>query len=290
MKTIKRIIENVLLIKGIIIIIIIEISLEICIYTKIDYGFHLYFLDIGQGDSILIKTPGYKYVLVDGGEDQEVIYELGEIIPFWHKKIDIVIGTHSDCDHIGGIKFVLKKYLVNEVLLNYKGDEDKNVKEIVNLCKEMNININEIYEKSRIYIENMELDIMWPKKREIYDNDNQKSIVITGNIFDKKFLLTGDIEEEQENEIINGKGLGEVEILKISHHGSKTATGKEILQKGGIKYAIISCGLENRFNHPAKETIERLEEDKIEIFRTDINGRIEFLLFEDKMKIKLEKN
>jgi len=270
-------------------IILIIFILNICIFKEIDYRFKILFLDIGQGDSILIKTPNYKYILIDGGEDTKVLDELGEVLPFWQTKIDIVIGTHSDCDHICGLKFVLEKYLVDTVFLNDLEGNDKDVHEIINICSSRNISLFEMYMGDFIDVNDLHLEALWPDENLLYENSNQKSIVLYGLFHEVDFLLTGDIELEQEDIITEEKDIYELEILKISHHGSKTATGMELLRRIRPKYAVISCGKNNKYNHPSDEVMNRLIDYSIITYRTDLNGRVEFTNNENNLEIKLEK-
>ncbi len=275
---------------NIFIIIFLLVFLDICIYREIDYSFRIVFLDIGQGDSILLKTPNYNYILIDGGEDSTVLDELGEVLPFWHRKIDIIIGTHSDCDHICGLKYVLEKYNVNKVFLNDLEGSDKDVQNIVNLCSLVGVSLSEMYMGDFIQVGDFYLKALWPEKDVVYENSNQSSIVLYGLFQEIDFLLTGDIEENQEECIVNSRSLENLEILKVSHHGSRTATGNEILERTDPKYAVISCGINNKFNHPSEDVVSRLIEHNIETFRTDLNGRVEFIISNGSVKIKLEKN
>lgn len=285
-KIYKKLFSN----NNIFIIIFILIFLNICVYREIDYSFRILFLDIGQGDSILIKTPDYRYILIDGGEDSTVLDELGEVLPFWQKKIDIIIGTHSDCDHICGLKYVLEKYHVNEVFLNDLEGGDRDVNEIINLCQKAEIALSKMYIGGFIQVNDFYLRVLWPEKHMIFENSNQSSIVLYGLFHEVDFLLTGDIEEEQENTLLLRNNIDDLEILKVSHHGSKTATGEKILDETDPKYAVISCGKNNKYNHPSEDVVRRLTEHNVETYRTDLNGRVEFIINDNgNFKIKLEK-
>lgn len=260
-----------------VVVLFIVLLLEVYYLGSLDGSLELYFLDVGQGDSSLIKSSAFNYILVDGGEGKAVLSELGEVLPPWNKRIDLLIGTHADSDHIEGLIYVLESYEVGMVLINDLDVEDANLKRIVSICEEKNIKIREINMYNTVTLGELHLDILWPPEQglEMYE-DNSKSVVLRG-VYDKfSFLMTGDIETQQEKDVISGNVLIGSNILKLSHHGSKTASCDEFLREVSPDLAIISSGKDNKFGHPSIETLERLKAHKFEYFRTDKQGRITF--------------
>ncbi|MBU0976362.1 MAG: MBL fold metallo-hydrolase [Patescibacteria group bacterium] len=251
--------------------------IEMYMLLSVDGLLALHFLDVGQGDSCLIKTPGNKLVLVDAGEDESVLRELGETIPFWRNRVDMLVGTHADSDHIKGFVYVLENFDVGMVLINDLSVFDTSLDRIKEIAESNEIPIMEIEQGDNINIGELSIDVLWPPSEEldIFD-DNQKSIVIQGEYSKFSFLLTGDIEIEQEERLISEKHINKVNILKLSHHGSRTATSSIFLDEIGPDAAIISCGLDNKFSHPNLEVIQALESKGITYYRTDQHGRISF--------------
>lgn len=242
------------------------------------------FLDVGQGDSILIRTPDYKYILIDAGEDERIVSRLGEVLPFWARKIDIFIGTHSDADHIGGFNSVFNKYRIEHVFLNQIGEEDRTVTGLKKLVEEDDGNFTNLTKGERIDVGDVHLDILLPDGGcEI--NENACSIVTKLSFGDFDFLLTGDIETAQEQKILRCEYLSGIEILKLAHHGSKTASSEEFIDAIDPLVAVISVGAGNKFKHPQEEVVKRVEDRKIKIYRTDFHGNIQFRYFQGQLKV-----
>jgi competence protein ComEC len=260
--------------KKIVVIVILLFVVQIAYFISIDKDFHLYFIDVDQGDSILIRTPDLKYILIDGGEHELIIDRLSTILPFWCRKIDVVIGTHADSDHIGGLVHVMDNYDVSALFVSDLYDESEILRKIIEISEKKNVYIDELLQDEHISIENFKLKVLWPERDFIAENKNQSSIVLKGIYKQFSFLLTGDIEDTQEH-FLPYMEIGS-QVLKISHHGSKTSTTSEFVKWVDPSIAVISCGVNNKFNHPHEETIQVLENSDIHIFRTDKLGTIHF--------------
>ncbi len=269
--------RGLLVSKFLIVALVLILILEGYIFSSVDSNFHIYFLDVGQGDSILIRTPGYKYILVDGGEDESVVNELGEVLPFWQKRIDVIVGTHGDSDHIGGLIPVFEKYDVSSFVYGDFSEKNVTLQSLVGIANGEDISLYEAQSGDMISIEDTKISILWPEENFTAQNDNQKSIVIDGEYGKFKFFLTGDIEESQERRILSQNDGLTTTVLKASHHGSKTATGEEILETLSPESMVISCGLDNQYGHPHKEVIDRIDSLGIEYQRTDLSGRVEYV-------------
>lgn len=270
-------------------ILVLCLVLELTIAFKSEDFFHLYFLDVGQGDAILLKTPEQRYILVDGGEDDVILEELGEVLPFWIKRIDLVIGTHADSDHLGGLVGVMDEYEVGAFATSDLGADDSNLHSILDIAQDRETEILVLNSTDHIQVGKLHLDVIWPGKDFVGENDNQNSVVLQGKYEDFSFLLTGDIESEQESVILENGSSSASTVFKIAHHGSKTATSEDFLSYVSPEYAIISCGEDNKFGHPSKEVLDRLNQGNFSIFRTDKDGRIEFITDGSILKNKLEK-
>jgi competence protein ComEC len=230
------------------------------------------FLDVGQGDAILI-SEGSKQILIDGGPNGQVLLEkLGKYIPFWDRNIEIIIATHPDQDHIDGLIDVMKAYNIGEIIDNSEEADSQVYKKYKETIGANNIPRIKGQSGMKIKInENTVLEILSPG--ETLDNNskesNSDSIVSKLTYGENTFLFTGDLTEEKERELI-GKNIDlKSNFIKIAHHGSKYATSIEFLEKVSPKEAIISVGKNNRYGHPSSEVLDRLKSEGINILRTD---------------------
>ena len=239
------------------------------------------FIDVGQGDSILLEL-GNKNVLVDTGGNTFSDYNmaLNKLIPYFKslgiKKIDYLILSHGDYDHMGESINLINDFKVSKVIFN-KGKyndleldlikllDDKKISYYQNI-KQLNINNHKLY-----FLND-----------ELYADENDNSLIIYTIINGYKIMLMGDASNLVEKDIIQKYKLDNIDILKVGHHGSKTSSSKEFIEVINPKYAVISVGANNWYGHPNKETLENLNTSNI--YRTDINGSIKIKL--DKLEIK----
>ncbi|PIQ79953.1 MAG: MBL fold metallo-hydrolase [Parcubacteria group bacterium CG_4_9_14_0_2_um_filter_41_8] len=237
------------------------------------------FLDVGQGDSILIKTRYGQNILIDGGKDNRVLDRLGRNLSFFDHKLDMVIATHPDADHIGGLVSVLERYDV-DLFLDPGIVHDSSMYEAMwSIINSKKIPVNYVSQR-QIYEfgDNVILDVLYPNidfvGKDIEDN-NLASIV--AKFSDNKIdaMLTGDAHIETENELVALYGSYlESEILKAGHHGSDTSSSEEFLDTVKPEVAILSVGADNSYGHPKPRTINRLKARLITILRTDETGDI----------------
>jgi len=236
----------------------------------------VYYLDIGQGDSVLVRTPDRKYMIIDGGPDNTILGEIGEILPFWVRKIDIVIVTHPDTDHIGGLVDFISRYDVDTIIFN-----DIVFNSV--LFREFKIRIQE-YEISTIHPVAgnelqlgccVKLDVLWPDSLEQAEKlgSNDSSVTVILNYGEVSMFMGGDLPIEYEEDAVENENI-DVDILKLGHHGSRTSTSEKFLAKIKPEVAIISCGADNKFGHPHQEVIDIVDEHGAKIYRTDISGRV----------------
>jgi competence protein ComEC len=265
--------------------------------SETDKNLEVYFLDVGQGDSILIKTPYGQNILVDGGPDDTVLKRLGKEMSPLDKKIDLMILTHPHADHLTGLIDVIKNYKVEKIL--YTGvvhiapqflEWLKTVKDHRQSGASEKIPLTIIDRPQTIDLgEKCELQIMYPFKSfagESVSNLNNSSIVFKLVYNQTSFLFMGDAEKEVEDELVkSGIPLG-ADVLKIGHHGSSDATSEEFLNEVKPKFAVIEVGRGNDFGHPSGRIIKRLERFGAKIFRTDLDGTVH--LTSDGKRVKLE--
>lgn len=263
----------------------------ILIYSNINYfnkNLIVTMLDVGQGDSLMITFPNNKgNILIDTGgivNFTKTNYEISTstIIPYLKsigiKKINYLVLTHGDFDHMGEAINFVNNFKVDKVILNcgsYNDLEkdlikvlDKKKIEYYSCIKELNIDNNKLY-----FLNTKE-----------YDNENDNSNVIYTELYGYKFMFMGDAGVGKEKDILNKYNLSNIDVLKVGHHGSKTSSSKSFINETNPKYSIISVGKNNRYGHPNKEVLNNLENSKI--YRTDQVGSIMFKIKNNKLKIE----
>lgn len=235
----------------------------------------IHIIDVGQGDSILIKTPNSKNILVDGGDDKSE-----KIIKRYLKKeniksLDIVISTHPDSDHIGGLDYIINNFDVKEIYMPNQDVDTLTYKSLINSCNNKNLNIQYLYKGDKINIDN-DIDLLTLNPSYIQDDNNLNSIVFKLDYKNKSFLFTGDAEYENEVEMINSFDLEDIDFIKIGHHGSSSSTNIDFINEVSPDIAAISCGYKNNYGHPHRSTLENLSYINAKVYRTDLLGDIVF--------------
>ena len=251
-------------------------------------------IDVGQGDSLLIRTKNNKSIMIDTGgsitykkekwelKNRNFDIEKSTIIPFIKSiginKIDYLFLTHGDYDHMGESIDLVENFKVEKVIFNC-GEYNDLEKELIKVLdkkkipyysciKELNIDKNKLY-----FLQTKE-----------FDNENDNSNVIYTELNGYKFMFMGDASNTIEYEILNEYNLPDIDVLKVGHHGSKTSSSEEFINEIKPKYSIISVGKNNRYGHPNKEVLENLDNSKI--YRTDQDGSIMFKIKNNKLKIE----
>ena len=286
--------------KRIVLIVILNIVIIFQSFVQNNFlknGVEIYFLDVGQGDSTIIRTAKNKTIVIDGGEGEKSGFDYGKnvLFPFLInkgvRKIDFLIFSHFDSDHCGGLIYLLENIKVEKILIGKQFEKNENFEYIVNLANKKDIKIIELQAGNKINIEkNSSLEILWPSVAEkISENAiNNNSLVCKFVYKNFSMLLTGDIESIAEEKLLgkykNTNRLN-ANILKIAHHCSKTSSIQEFLNEVNPKIALIGVGRKNKFGHPNQEVLERLKEKGIQIYRTDQNGEIQIIV-KNNLKIK----
>ncbi|MFA6422705.1 MAG: MBL fold metallo-hydrolase [Candidatus Buchananbacteria bacterium] len=236
------------------------------------------FFDVGQGDSSLIFTPAGKKILVDGGPDNAIVQKLGEVLPFYDKKIDAIILSHPHADHVGGLPEVLKRYEVGKIYMTGVLHTAPDYLEFLNLIKEKNIPVEKISSVHDEKIENnLDFKYLYPDKDlagQKMENLNNSSIVFKLIYVSTTALFMSDFENEEI--FVSSSGV-KSDILKVGHHGSTNANDKIFLKVVSPIYVVIQVGLNNSFGHPHFKTLYYLKQLGVKLFRTDQDGDVEFI-------------
>lgn len=238
----------------------------------------VYFLDIGQGDAIFIDSPTHGRLLLDGGKNMKVLTELGKILPFADKRIDVMIESHPDADHIGGLPEVVSRYDVGIFL--EPGVESENTiddelhkrleeKKIPHMLARRGMVVN--------FGDGVKLEILFPNQDVSRWETNDASIVARLVYGEESFLLTGDSPIKSENILLNLDSAGlDSDVLKAGHHGSRTSTSLMFAEAVSPEYSIISAGKDNTYGHPHQEVLNVLKRVSSKILSTAELGTIVF--------------
>lgn len=234
------------------------------------------FLDVGQGDALFIQAPNGNQVLVDGGPNNAVLRELSKVMPFYDRSIDMVIESHPDSDHINGLVEVLRRYKTDLVMESGVESESIAYQELKNLIREKKIQYIFARRGMRVNLgDEIYLDILFPDRDVSNWDTNDSSIVAKLVYANNSFLLTGDSPDKIEKFLVSLDGNKlRSNVLKVSHHGSRTSTSEMFLGYVKPDYTVISVGRDNKYNHPHQEILDRLNQFQIPILRTDEKGTI----------------
>ncbi len=249
-------------------------------YLSVNFGSYggsltMYFLDIGQGDSILIVSPGGRRILIDGGPYQSIVSELDRVTPVWDRQLDLVMASHADDDHISGLVSVVERYKVGRLLMNQTSKKIPSVVALLSELDEQSIGRDAFYKGQIMTIEpGLQLRGLWPDaKQTLGSTENDLSQVVVLEFGHFTALMTGDAESSVLNQALSDQVLG-FDLLKVPHHGSAGGLNDDLLQKMSPNVAIISSGLGNRYGHPHPETLQLLEDNGTQIYRTDLQGTL----------------
>ncbi|MEX1112217.1 MAG: ComEC/Rec2 family competence protein [Candidatus Andersenbacteria bacterium] len=238
------------------------------------------FLDVGQGDAILLQDGSYQ-VLIDGGKGAAVLERLAEELPSHDRKIEVVVVTHAHQDHMEGLVHLLQRYDVNLVVLPNVPYESQLQEAWITAIEDEGSAYRFAWYGQQLQVGAFDLKILAP-----FDNPatvaaarrdvNNASTVIRADIHGTSFLLTGDAEAPIERLLVQTipQGTLDVDVLKVGHHGSNTSTTQELLAATTPSFAVISAGKDNQYGHPHKDVLERLR--GIPILRTDLQSSIRF--------------
>lgn len=230
-------------------------------------------LDVGQGDSILIKTPKNEYILVDGGPDNTVVQKLGKFLPFYNRTIDYVILTHADADHLVGLIEVLRRYQVKYIVTT---DHIHTSKYFLQWQKEIaDLQVAIVNEPKILDLGQTRLYFINPTSSSLGQAVNNASIVFKLEYKNSQALFTGDFENEEI--LVNNQFDIQADFLKVGHHGADNANSYQFLEQVSPTIAVISVGKNNRFGHPRPNTLLNLEKLGANIFRTDLQGDLTFV-------------
>lgn len=249
-----------------------------------DRKLHLVVCDVGQGDAILIRTASQTDILVDGGPDKKVLECLSRHMPFWDRSLDVVILTHPDADHITGLIDVIERYKISYLFTQPNPGKTQIYELFTNVLAEKKLSAKYVSRGDKFSVGGeTSFKILWPASDEA-EQTNQNSSKSSLNRFSVitlvkhgKFsaLLTGDAGSEIQDQIASS--VGDIDVLKVPHHGSKTGMSDYFLNSTKPELALISVGEKNKYGHPTKFILDLLKNRRVKTLRTDQEGDIEIL-------------
>lgn len=264
------------------------VSKEKPVETKADGGsLTVSYIDVGQGDATLIQKGNFS-MLIDAGKNEKGQMVVSYLKKKGIKKLNILVGTHPDSDHVGGLDDVINNVQVDTVYLPEAKKQTKTYRDVESALKSVNktAQMPEIGKEYR-FEKNVVIRFLGPLKN--YKEANNNSLVVQLAYGKNRFLFMGDAEEKAEEDMIKENYDLECDVLKVGHHGSYTATGDNFLTKADPAYAVISAGKDNSYGHPHVATLAKLEDDDVQIYRTDTMGTIEAVSDGNQIHMETEK-
>lgn len=253
--------------------------------------FSVHIIDVGQGDSIFIQTLENKRILIDAGDEEAEHTVYSYLKRRGVKKIDVLIATHPDTDHIGSMDYIIDKFKISHFYMPDAKTDSEAFYNLLDSCKEKNLKIEYLTKGDRLKIDrSTTMEILSPST--ITDKNNLNSIVSLLNYKGYEFLFTGDAEKENESEILSSCNLPDIEFLKAGHHGSSSSSTDEFIEKLKPEAVAISCGYNNDYGHPHRSVLDTFRKNGAVVYRTDKNGSLVFYCDENgiftKKKYKAE--
>lgn len=242
------------------------------------------YIDVKQGDSIFIELPNKEVMLIDSGEKNQKDKVINYIKNLGYNKIDYVVGTHPHTDHIGALSYIINEFDIGKIYMPKKESNSNTFLNLLKTIKDKGLKVNSARSGTIIKDDNdLKIKIIAPVKE--YNNTNNSSAVIKLTYKNNTFLFMGDAEIDSENDITDSVRC---DVIKVGHHGSDTSSSVDFVNKTKAKYAIISVGEGNIYNHPYQNIIKRWQDIGAKVYRTDELGDI--VISSDGNNISVNKN
>lgn len=270
-----------------------------------DGDLHVIGCDVGQGDATLV-TQGFTQVLVDAGPASGLVMDcLSDNMPFWDRNIEMIVMSHPQMDHMGAMVEVVDRYNVGVLLTADSVNDIESFWELFEQVKNAGIKVVEADQGLVLRLGEMEWEVLWPVDQlvdsfvwqmptidegeysqvlgvqqvlEVQEKDvNDESVVVRLKYGNATVVLTGDIGEEVEEELVEGGNIGIVDVLKVAHHGSRFSSTADFLEVVKPRIGLIYSGENNKYGHPNDQVISSLKDMEVEILRTDLEGEVELV-------------
>jgi competence protein ComEC len=246
---------------------------------------HAAFFAVGQGDATLLRDAEGNDILIDGGPSDTILSKLGRVMSPVDRTIELVVLTHPHADHVNGLAAVLARYKVNRVLMTDVVADDDAYATFQKSIAEQHIPVTVASTTVAFDVGRMRVAVLWPQEswqqRETLKDDmatggglNDTSVVLRVSYGEKHFLFMGDASSAVEEALLHTSSTLEADVLKVGHHGSKYSTTRAFLRAVHPTYGVIDVGVKNRYGHPTLQTLFRLHDAGVKVFRTDHDGDI----------------
>lgn len=233
----------------------------------------VYYLDVGQGDSTLIRTPKGQHVLIDGGDNSQGENVVKYLKQYGVKELDAVIATHPDADHIGGLDTVLNAIPAKSVYAPRVSHTTKTYEDFLFAVKNQKLKIKSAKAGVELPLNGVRAEFLGPVGD--YGKDlNAWSAVLKLTYQNTSYLFSGDAERKSEADMVKSGANLKADVYKVGHHGSDTSSSTEFLQAINPAYAVISAGKDNKYGHPKDVIIKRLKTANVKVYRTDKEGTV----------------
>lgn len=240
--------------------------------------FQVAFLDIGQGDAILVTDVSGYQILIDGGPAPDsILRELEGNMSFFDRSIDMIVLTHPDKDHFGGLSAVLERYRVSTIVDNQVSKEANDISRFRELSQDEGASLVSVKKGDVLSLPSgAVVEVLAPDSGFFDPSTNNSSIVLRISYQDVSFLLTGDIDSTVESRLVSTIPAGRLQstVLKVAHHGSRSSSSLEFLEQVNPQFAVASYGCTNSYGHPSIYTVRRYEYKNIPVFSTCDRGTI----------------
>lgn len=255
-----------------------------------DGEFQIHFIDVGNADAALLQT-GDCHWLIDGGEPADGPVVVDYLRSQGVERLDYVVATHPDTDHIGGLPDVLEAFPVDHVLMTYMDGEDTptsyTYERLLSTLLQQDIPVTEAKPGQQYALGEGVVDILGPTHT--YSESNNMSVVCRITFGNRRFLMMGDAETKAETDLMESGADLSADVLKVGHHGSHSSTGTAFLKAVSPSHAVISCGAGNRYGHPHPETLDVLQQQGVHVWRTDVYGHIVMTTDGTELTVAVEK-
>lgn len=271
---------------------VVTVYLGVVVFAETGAGeLEVDFFDVGQGDAILIQAPTGHTILIDGGRDTTVSRKIAEELPLYDRTIDLVILTHPDLDHVGGLPDVLRRFRVGAIFLPDVKKDLAAYQTLLERAAEQGIPLHYVFAGDTLLLgPALAMHILAPERGAAPSADlNNSSIVAILEYNKRSFLFTGDAEDESERRMVTARPERlAADILKIGHHGSRYSSSSAFLATVGAYVGVISAGKNNSYGHPHQAVLERMAEEGMTAYRTDVQGDVEITSDGDSITILTE--
>lgn len=235
-------------------------------------------LDVGQGDALFFETTSHQQMLIDGGPDNSVLDQLGRVMPFFDRSLDVVVLTHPDSDHVTGLVAVVRRYHVGRVVMTGVVKHTATYMTLETELRKRNVPVQYVHDGSRFdFSDGSAFSILAPKESwEGKETQQVNNTSIVGKFSYRQFsvLATDDIEQPEEQEMLSRNVSLAATILKAPHHGSHTSSSESFLRAVHPEAVVISVGANNKFGHPHADVLARYNAFHLPVYRTDQDGAV----------------